>query len=128
MTNAEYYAKVAELLGLELDEEFKIKSHEYNYYKICEDKIMVKSGRCDDFIESAISFKNLTPETIIKLPWRPKVGEKYWFLAPIYPEGVDGYEFNNDTMDNRILNRIDIYKTKEEAVQVAKAKGWYNEE
>lgn len=96
--------EVAGLLGLKLGEEFKIFNSEYTYkiseyiYKIDENKGLM--SRCSDnnFWNTSIrSFENLLmgKEEIIKLPWKPKKGERYYTPSPDFGHAFcdywDGY-------------------------------------
>ena len=73
--------KIAELLGVELGEEFKIKGREYIFHFVDDGLI---AHRTDG---SVLPYKNCLAhflwlingeEEIIKLPWKPKKGDTYF--------------------------------------------------
>jgi hypothetical protein len=80
-----YYKQVAEMLAVELNEEFRLKnkngkllSKKYRISPI--DGLLLKIGdewHQSDFIGEIIS-GNLT---IVKLPWKPKDVEHYWYCS-----------------------------------------------
>ena len=74
--------KIAEMLGVEIGEEFKLKSNELEYaeiYCLMEDGLVFKDKY--GFSESC-RFKGLITGDfeIIKLPFEPKKEEKYWYV------------------------------------------------
>lgn len=74
--------EIAKMLGVELDEEFKIKGYGELTCKITDDKGLMAA---DDSSETGWTPANaLFPvllngkDEIIKLPWKPKAGEQYY--------------------------------------------------
>lgn len=112
-----YYKKVAEMLGVELNEEFKVAYSDgvlcENPYKITLDGIFYKnalgwlrSSFLHDIIEGNIK--------IVKMPWKPKVGDQYY----IYSIGIDHAvetTFTACTMDYLYWKTGNCFRTKEEA-------------
>lgn len=74
-----YMNKVAEILGVEIGEWFKIG---VCYYKFNEDCLVDIDGYTNDLI-----LRNILngQYTIVKLPWKPKNGENYDYI------GADGH-------------------------------------
>ena len=73
---------VAEMLGVELGEEFDIGESPFNPYEITEDGLIDRNGNV-----TSIALKDLLVgvNTITKrpnVPWRPKRGELYWYVIP----------------------------------------------
>ena len=77
---------VAKLLGLELGESFKITSDTegdyHNYYRLTENNCLEMS---DDGVEwkmttaaALLKYILMGDIRIVKLPWRPREGEKYY--------------------------------------------------
>lgn len=80
-----YYKKITEMLGVELNEEFSLKNNDdeilsSNYKITASDGLLFKWGnnwgRSNRIIE-IISGRL----TIVKLPWKPKKDEMYWFYG-----------------------------------------------
>ena len=85
MNNNEYFSKVCELFGVELNEEFKMDwanaRFRKNIYKITKNGLKVSENGNDwKFTNSA--FNDITGDKVIKLPKRPKAGEKYYYPCP----------------------------------------------
>ena len=62
----------------------------------------------------------------VEMPWKPKMGESYYFVCLTKSRGYAVYIYFNDNSDQRILNRIPIYRTKEE-VKKHIPKNWVRE-
>lgn len=78
-----YYKQIAEMLGLELGQEFRIiGSHEKTIddalFEITEDGLFSKannlSGKVTLMLDSLLSGKYKA----VPKPWKPKFGEQYW--------------------------------------------------
>ena len=52
--------------------------------------------------------------------WQPKVGDKYYIPRTSRELYYDDLIWENDSYDNRMLERNIVFKTKEEAIKVAK--------
>lgn len=119
-----YWKKFAEMLGLELEQEFVLTDDDGNKkdkytYTITEDGLLYKSP---PFINWAIS----SLDTIGKLlngdvkaaskPWKPKKGETYWYYPnPIYFGVINSYVWNDDLTDLLFWKVGNCFKTREEA-------------
>jgi hypothetical protein len=121
-------ADVAKLLGVELEEEFKVKSTEV----ILDDCVFMFSNKTlvyrHDFVGSdnvwrpvanlLIIWGLLKGEAeIIKLPWKPKHREEYYM--PLFSYGSSPHVVHNvwigDTYDQLALKAGIVYRTREEA-------------
>lgn len=114
-----YYKQVAEMLGVELNEEFSLKNKDdeilSNKYKItgfggllfkCGTE-WCRSGYIDEIINGKL--------TIVKLPWKPKIYEQYWYCSTIAKPVVVATTwggFSNDLCKWKCGN---CFKTKKEA-------------
>lgn len=72
-----YMADVAKILGVELEEEFKIDSSD-TIYKFYKNGLCFQCGgawlRADNILIDLIKGDS----KIVKLPWQPKLGEEYY--------------------------------------------------
>lgn len=110
-----YMPEIAQLLGIEIGEEFNILTKygdiiSYNPYKFT-DKTIV--DRCNDEINSAAFFLLLTGGYMIqKRPWRPRDYEEYW---TVLTNGEIGYAYfdYNSARDLATLNMGNCFPTKE---------------
>ena len=81
-----YYKQFAEMLGLELEQEFVLtdvygKIKDWYTYKITENGIFYKSKISEDWIKDKPSVVEELLNGCIKVlpkPWKPKYGEQYW--------------------------------------------------
>ena len=122
-----HMAEVAKMFGVELGESFKITSDtqgDYqNYYRFTENNCLEMS---DDGVEWGMTV-TLTLRgilmgdiRIVKLPWKPKMDEKY-YIPSIFD--CDFYKYNfwlNDEHDEKFYKRGLVFKTKEEAIEMSK--------
>lgn len=109
-----YMADVARMLGVELGEEFNVSSCGQTLYKLTEDGLSCLV--CDKWVEQAdFAFMALIKGKykIIKLPWEPKYGDKYY-----YPESnftrVSWYKWAHDSVDFAFKEAGMIFRTAEE--------------
>lgn len=81
-----YYKQVAEMLGVELDEVFSLKSEDGKLlskkYRISPDAgLLLKYG--DEWHQSSYIGEIISGNlTIVKLPWKPKADEFYYYYSP----------------------------------------------
>ena len=82
--------KIAEMLGVEVGEEFKlkqtsgdIKSAKYRFRNIGDQIIYEHTDFCGDWTmcsAEAVGLLVLGKHEIVKLPFEPKAGEVYWYV------------------------------------------------
>ena len=56
--------------------------------------------------------------------WKPKQGERYWYISSISEKGVSTFRWENDNVDNSLLSRNLVFKTKEKAIAKTRELGW----
>lgn len=115
--------EIAKMLGVELNEEFKIKGREGVIYKFIVDGLIVS----DDDAEKVYTTANMPliglvrgDIEIVKLPWKPKAGEQYysfggrffgdptvWIVVDVIWQGL--------AYDVAMFDKGWVYRTKEEA-------------
>lgn len=125
MTN--HMAEVAQMLGVELEEVFKVTDDDsgkyHNYYKFTEKKGIEVSDdnvkwEADTAGTLVLKWLLIGVARIIKLPWKPQKGEKFYIpcihTEPEYMYSV--YYWNNDDYDKEYYRMGLVCKTSEEAV------------
>ncbi len=126
-----YMAEVAALLGVELGEPFKITDDTHDdcqrYHRFTESAGIEIS---DDGIEwktagtVILKFLLMGDARIVKLTWKPRENERYYYPLPSDPLPSDkdlwgGTTWTDSNYDNIRLNRGLVFKTIEEAVAAA---------
>ena len=117
-------AEVAKLFGVELGESFKIISdtpgNYHNYYRFTENNCLETS---DDGVEwklttAAVLLKYILMGDIriVKLPWKPQEGDRYYFPCPASIEKWDYSTWSERDVDYYRLNYGFVCKTMEEAI------------
>lgn len=121
-----HMTEVAKMFGVELGESFKITSDtqdDYqNYYRFTE-------NNCIEFSDDGVEWKMTTAAAllkhilmgdirIIKLPWKPRKGEKYYIpYISTQQKGMHvTYYWRNDHIDIEHYRMGLVCKTPEEAI------------
>lgn len=114
--------EIAKMLGVELGEAFKVKGDNEMTYRFTNAglKLTHDSGIEIAEISADVAFAALVKGTdeIVKLPWRPKEGEKYWGF--LYSQRNDAwllclYTWGNNPEDCAFYKAGWVFHTKEEA-------------
>ena len=116
-----YYNQIAEMLGVELNEEFKLKPSclekpWISLYRFSTDGLENKYSdgawvKCE---KGAIDQILIGQTEVIKIPWKPKKGEAYWH----YSKGWEQATFRNweGTLDDFCTWKCgSCFRTEEEA-------------
>lgn len=122
---ANHIGEVAQMLGVEIGEAFKVTDDTYGAYQLYH-RFTESNGIeiSDDGVTweraKAIVLKCLLmgDARIVKLPWKPKIGEKYY--AP-FVSGKDlfvSYTWDGDEIDKINLKKGVVCKTPEEAAKI----------
>ena len=116
-----YYKKIAEMLGVELGEEFRLKENKTKNivrprYKITQEEGLMYSMNRNEFARSLLLLSIINGSySVVKLPWKPKEGEQYWYCSiiakPVVVATIWG-GFSNDLCKWKCGN---CFKTKKEA-------------
>lgn len=117
-----YWKQFAEMLGLELGQEFNIKDPDgkkinYASYKITENGLCFKGTTNGAWhSESSILLKNLLSGgyKAVPKPWKPKDGDTYWKWAT-YLELAQFNRWNGSSTDFACWKLGNCFKTSEEA-------------
>ncbi len=116
--------KIAQMLGVEIGEAFKVKGDNELTYRFTNDglKLTHDSGIELAQISANVAFVDLVngKDEIIKLPWKPKAGEQYysfggrligdptvWIVVDVIWQGL--------AYDVAMFDKGWVYRTKEEA-------------
>lgn len=120
--------RIAAMLGLQLGEEFKVKGYDELTYRFASDglKLTYDNGLEISGLTAKVALVALLTgkDEIVKLPWKPKQGEKYWTF---YINDEDALEadwsvWHEDVDDFARLKAGWVYRTEEEAkVELSKA-------
>lgn len=108
-----YMADVAKLLGIELEEEFKLTGHSGTFVLTNKGIMWLapdKRRSSEVFaLEDLLTGRN----ELVKLPWQPKKGDRYY-----YPSGdftsVRNPIWKNDVFDFALKEAGMIFRTEEE--------------
>ena len=116
-----YYKQFAEMLGLELEQEFVLTDVDGNRkdkytYKITEDGLLYKSPTFNWAISSLGTIGKLLDGDVKAVPkkWKPEKGEKYW-LYLYASKQIISRTWNEGTYDLLLWNAGNCFKTEEEA-------------
>ena len=121
---ANHMEEVAKMFGLELEEHFHItkKSYENTVYKFTKDGVAFYDNKLRTWYESVGALAGiLTGETeVVKLPWKPKMRERYYYPIPSDRDLWESCLWVGDNYDNNRFSRGLVCKTEEEAIDMAK--------
>lgn len=114
--------QIAEMLGVELGEKFKIKGHEELTYKFASDRLELTYDNNIELSEIATKVALVAllngKDEIVKLPWKPKKGERYWTFSINNPSNkiYIGWGYWERSAPKLALLKVGwVYRTKEEA-------------
>lgn len=89
-----YYKEIAEMLGVELGEEFSLKDNKTKNivrprYKITQEEGLMYSVNRNEF-ERSVSLMSIIngSYSVVKLPWKPKEGELYWYYSKTLNQAI----------------------------------------
>lgn len=102
--------EVLKLIGLSVDEEFKVKGSD-EIFKVDKEGMLIATSY-NSFRCSILPFLLNGTYEIVKLPWKPKDGESYWTVEE---DRILCDSWDNDMMDYSYLKLGNCYRTKEEA-------------
>lgn len=109
-----YMAEVAKMLGVEFGEEFKVAERGCSYdtlYYLDSRGAWDADGQVADAIIPALMTGFYE---IVKIPWKPKYGDNYFYLW-LSTKKIYGDCWTGNTYDYAIYNLGMCYRTQEEA-------------
>lgn len=113
--------EICKMLGVEIGEEFKVKGREYIFHFVDHGLIAYRTdGSVLPYENCLAHFLCLIngEEEIVKLPWKPKKGERYWgfFCSPRNDAWLLClYTWGNTPEDFSFYKAGWVFRTKEEA-------------
>ena len=113
--------EIAKMLGVELGEEFKIDIRGDDIFQITESGVWMRKGiDKEEYVEKPFEFVMLCngDAEIIKLPWKPKKGERYWAFNTFFGSNkwsVTSFVWGDEVFDNAVFKVGWVYRTKAEA-------------
>lgn len=126
-----YMKQIAKMLGVELGEEFKVRSTKHTQNVNSEIFVFTKVGiTTDDGITRNDILIDLLLGVleIVKLPWKPKDGDHYWYVE--YDEGcaLCRTTWSDSSYDLALYKLGKLYRTREEAeAQAEEDKAYWDE-
>ena len=109
--------EIAKMLGVELGEEFKFEGDCRTYWF---DLDGLHSGYHVARYETDVILRVLLcgDKEVIKLPWKPKKGERYWTFNTFFGSNkwsVTSFVWGDEVFDNAVFKVGWVYRTKAEA-------------
>ena len=114
-----YYKQFAEMLGLELGQEFRIigsheKTIDNNLYEITEDGLFSKANDLSGKVTSMLDLLLNGEYKAVPKPWKPKTGEQFWYYSVGLKEAYLK-QCKDDLCDMLYWKVGNCFKTKKEA-------------
>ena len=107
-----YMNDVAKLLGVELNEEFKIGTF-LNPYKLTEQGLFFKDSKKWEYADATLSDLLTGKIEIVKSQWKPRINEVYYCPSNNFLFSVENEWFN--TVEDKALFKCSlVFQTKEE--------------
>ena len=113
--------EIAQMLGVEIGEEFKVDRYEYNglTFKFAENMLMSRSDLKG--AEWRITYVILSEllggdAEIVKIPWKPKMYEEYWTFGKLGKKWIVGtLSWKELPYEILLFDKGWVYSTREEA-------------
>lgn len=112
-----YYEEISKMLGVELDEEFKLSFTKNFVYKITLDGLMVRQLGEFEWCESVpVTLTKLFEGkySVVKLPWKPYLTEEYYVYST-YINSARKAKWRGVTEDLLYWKLGNCFRTREEA-------------
>lgn len=127
---ANHIAEVAQMLGVKIGETFKLTDDTHGdyhrYYQFTDKKgfeTSVDGLKWETAAAVVLRGILMGDIRIVKLPWKPKMEEKY-YVPNIFDwnswNSYDYYLWLDDKRDEEFYKRGLVFKTKEEAIEMSK--------
>ena len=116
-----------EFFNKELEEEFEVDIINHKIYKFTERGLEFKYNDSSNSWRPANTTLGRLLRGNLKIKWKPKSGEKYYFVFSQYPKPQRLLYYNESMADRLIFKRGLIFRTEQEAIQDMKDRGWWEE-
>lgn len=111
--------QIAQMLGVELNEEFKIDTSGDDIFQITESGVWMRKGiDKEEWVEKPFEFVMLCngDAEVIRLPWKPKEGESFYTFTAAYGEWSISLDvWAEEPCNYALLDKGWIYRTEKEA-------------
>lgn len=111
--------EIAQMLGVELGEEFKIDTSGDDIFQITESGVWMRKGiDKGEWVEKPFEFVMLCngDAEIIRLPWKPKMYEEYWTFGKLGKQWTVGtLSWKELPYEILLLGKGWVYRTRAEA-------------
>lgn len=111
--------QIAEMLGVELGEEFKVKGYDGLTYKLTDNGLeltTVDDQKTKWFDPGALNSLLKGKMEIVKLPWKPKMYEEYWTFGKLGKQWTVGtLSWKELPYEILLLSKGWVYRTRAEA-------------
>lgn len=111
--------EIAQMLGVELGEEFKIDTSGDDIFQITESGVWMRKGiDKGEWVEKPFEFVMLCngDAEIIRLPWKPKMYEEYWTFGKLGKQWTVGtLSWEELPYEILLLGKGWVYRTRAEA-------------
>lgn len=113
--------QIAEMLGLQLGEEFKVKGYDKLTYKFASDGLKLTYDNDIEIsdLTAKVAFVALLNGTneIVKLPWNPKIYDIYWTFKAAHRDVwcITDVHWTNNPNDAAAFKAGWVYRTRVEA-------------
>lgn len=113
--------QIAEMLSVEINEEFKVDIYGDRIFKITESGVWEKKSGDDGYIweEQLVVMRELLIGDIqmVKLPWKPKIYDIYWTFKAAHIDVwcITEARWMNNPNDVAAFKNGWVYRTQEEA-------------
>ena len=123
--------EVLKMLGVTYGEKFNLQAHDpelyknYSFFFDKDSELYIVNNLNGSISNANIMLYSILcgHYTIVKLPWKPKAGDKYYaiiLMGNIKP-CIESHHWSDSTKDYALLKLGIIYKTEEEAMAHMKA-------
>lgn len=111
--------QIAQMLGVEIGEKFKIDTSGDDIFQITESGVWMRKGiDKEEWVEKPFEFVMLCngDAEVIRLPWKPQEGESFYTFTAAYGEwSVSLDVWAEEPCNYALLDKGWIYRTEKEA-------------
>lgn len=114
--NKNLIPKIAKMLGVEINESFKLAGYDNATFRFTENRFWQENGNLCEERSDILAMLLAGNEIIVKLPWKPKEGESFYTFTAAYGEwSVSLDVWAEEPCNYALLDKGWIYRTEKEA-------------